>query len=228
MKLKKRLPALFLAFFLAFSPLMLAFPANADSGVLSDSSYSTISIESYFGTFPSVFSHGVLFFNSDQPIVVLAVSDSPFQLILSPGDYSFSVTAGTFSDVSLYTLRLDSVDQTSFDFSSVPLVPYPGGFILDAVPRFVYFGSVSISYGSVDPSSVNFVPAQLSVYSHVGVTSVFSRVASWLGGVVNNMISMFYSADSGLTVLGVLAVASLALAFTLLLFYLIAGWLKFR
>lgn len=64
--------------------------------------------------------------------------------------------------------------------------------------------------------------------SSVGVFSVFSGVSTWLAGAVNNMVSMFWTAEGGLSVLGVLAVASLAIAFIILLIYLLAGWMKFK
>lgn len=65
-------------------------------------------------------------------------------------------------------------------------------------------------------------------YPSVSILSVFSGVGSWLGGAVQNISTMFWTAESGMTVLGYLAVASLALAVILLIFFLIAGWLKFH
>ena len=92
------------------------------------------------------------------------------------------------------------------------------GFVLAAA---------SDRYGGVG-SSPGFSVLQHYSAPVVTIPAVFSGVGSWLSGAVHNISTMFWTAESGMTVLGYLAVASLALAVILLIFYLIAGWLKFH
>lgn len=215
MKLKKRLPALFLALFLAFTPLILAVPVRADvfSGVWS---FSTDQF-SVCGD-PSVLrSNTILVFTSGFGIYPhLIVSDSPIDFQISD-----DMSSITFSDV--YRCVRISEDATSY-FYPASSPDYFGTLTLSSVVGFMAFGDV-VGYS---PDETTVYPGELVLSFSPGVSSVFSGVGSWLGGAVNNLISMFYTAETGLTVLGVLAVASLAFAVLLLLFYLLAGWLKFR
>lgn len=90
-------------------------------------------------------------------------------------------------------------------------------------------GYVTVSFSSYDDLKMTVVsPERPIILDPSDVLSVFSGVGSWLAGAVNNMVSMFWTAEGGLSVLGVLAVASLAIAFIVLLIYLLAGWMKFK
>lgn len=60
------------------------------------------------------------------------------------------------------------------------------------------------------------------------IFDVFSEVSSWIVEAVTGIIPMFYTAESGLTFLGVLAVASLAISVVFLLIGIVQNFLHFR
>lgn len=60
------------------------------------------------------------------------------------------------------------------------------------------------------------------------VFEVFTGVAGWIAEAVAELIPMFYVAESGLTFLGVLAVASLAISVAFLIIGVIQNFLHFR
>lgn len=60
------------------------------------------------------------------------------------------------------------------------------------------------------------------------VFEVFGSIADWIPGAVTSLIPMFYTAESGLTFLGVLAVAGLAFSVVFLVIGLIQNFLHFR
>lgn len=228
MKLKKRLPALLLAMFLAFTSLTLVFPVSANNSVLDGSDINQPAIISFNGLdfpFPSFLNPDVdsfiLAFRNDS--YILLVPSVPFQS-LKP--YSSDVTISLISAGNITTYKFS---DGAWVYNKTEV--YAGTSIAYGCSFFACFNVDSsiiqlTQYYDERVSSLEYFPAYS--LSSPGVLSVFSGVSSWLGGAVNNMITMFYSAESGLTVLGVLAVASLAFAFILLLIYLIAGWLKFR
>lgn len=59
------------------------------------------------------------------------------------------------------------------------------------------------------------------------ITNVFDAIGSWLVGAVGDMIPLFYVAESGLTLLGVLAIASLAVSMSFLLIGIVQKFLGF-
>lgn len=59
------------------------------------------------------------------------------------------------------------------------------------------------------------------------ILEVFSSVGEWIVAAVNNIVPMFYAADTGLTFLGVLAVAGLAFSVVFLLIGIIQRFLHF-
>lgn len=60
------------------------------------------------------------------------------------------------------------------------------------------------------------------------VLAVFTMVAEWIAEAVQSVIPMFYVAQTGLTFLGVLAVAGLAISVVFLLIGVIQNFLHFR
>lgn len=60
------------------------------------------------------------------------------------------------------------------------------------------------------------------------VLAVFSLVGEWIAETVVTFIPMFYVAETGLTFLGVMAVASLAISVAFLLIGIIQRFLAFR
>lgn len=60
------------------------------------------------------------------------------------------------------------------------------------------------------------------------ILEVFTSVGAWLSEAVTSMIPMFYVAETGLTFIGVLAVAGLAISVAFLLINVISNFLSFR
>lgn len=60
------------------------------------------------------------------------------------------------------------------------------------------------------------------------ITDVFSAIGGWIAEAVNDLIPMFYSAENGLTFLGVLSVVGLAMSVVFLLIGVIQNFLHFR
>ena len=60
------------------------------------------------------------------------------------------------------------------------------------------------------------------------VFGVFTGIGSWLVAELGNATSLFYQADTGLTILGVLAVAGLGIAVVFLLINWVKSLLQFR
>lgn len=59
------------------------------------------------------------------------------------------------------------------------------------------------------------------------ITDVFDAISEWLVGAVTGIFPMFYAADTGLTFLGVLAVAGLAFSVVFLLIGIVQKFLHF-
>lgn len=57
---------------------------------------------------------------------------------------------------------------------------------------------------------------------------VFASVGNWISTTTASLTSMFYSTENGLTLLGVLAIASLAFSIVFLIIGLIQNFLHFR
>lgn len=60
------------------------------------------------------------------------------------------------------------------------------------------------------------------------ILEVFTSVGTWITTAVTNIMPMFYTAESGLTFLGVLAVAGLAFSVVFLVMGIIENFLHFR
>lgn len=60
------------------------------------------------------------------------------------------------------------------------------------------------------------------------ILEVFTSVGAWLTTAVNNITPMFYGAETGLTFMGVLAVAGLGFSVIFLIIGLIQNFLHFR
>lgn len=60
------------------------------------------------------------------------------------------------------------------------------------------------------------------------ILEVFEAVGTWITQAVQNIIPMFYATETGLTFLGVLAVAGLAFSVVFLIIGLIQNFLHFR
>lgn len=211
-----RLPVLCLALILAVLPLTMAAPAHAD--VLTGAEYSYVQMPFGICYLPGVYESvafctnqidGVLYaqcFYSSSPIG-FTVNDRNLPVVYSP---SWDVIYGA---KVMITPSTDVVDFRSVEFEA-------SAFGWSVENYFLILGSSN----TVDfPQTV-----EVSVGSSSGVLDTFSGVGSWLSGAVQNISTMFWTAESGISVLGYLAVASLALAVILLIFSLIAGWLKFH
>ena len=203
-KMKTRFPALLLALVIAVMPLMMAVPVSA----------ATVEQYSY---------NGVV-------LPKLPTSDSSYAIIgVLDGQYYLKLTDAI--------ITLDADGTFAFRSSKDYVVSGNSWVLLDSTVSAVVFwantnlrsASSGIVVEASEPVVVYVeVPDQPVVLNINDVLSVFSGVGSWLAGAVSSMTTMFWTAEGGLSVLGVLTVAALALAFVLLLIWLIAGWLKFK
>lgn len=212
-----RLPVLFLALILVVMPLTMAAPAHAD--VLTSQPTAVISAMGFNVTFPlmtpnffvsyALYSGGAVatFYFVDGVYTLIDNGD----LISVLGDIVLMASVFLTSDVPYYILEPD-------DFR-----PYP-----TALPQN-YNPELFAPYGDyINETGFRFEYPLPRIIGGPGVLDTFFGVGTWLSGAVQNISTMFWTAESGMTVLGYLAVASLALAVILLIFYLIAGWLKFH
>lgn len=60
------------------------------------------------------------------------------------------------------------------------------------------------------------------------ILDVFDAVATWIQSAITSVMPIFYSSESGLTILGVLAVAGLAFSVVFLIIGVIQNFLHFR
>lgn len=60
------------------------------------------------------------------------------------------------------------------------------------------------------------------------IFGIFGNMIEWLVGAVNDVVPLFYNAESGLTFVGTLAVVALAMSVVFLLIGIISRFLKFR
>lgn len=60
------------------------------------------------------------------------------------------------------------------------------------------------------------------------ILQIFTGVATWIADAVASLVPMFYDAETGLTFLGVLAVAGLAISVAFLIIGVIQNFLHFR
>ena len=238
---KKRLPVLILAFLIAVMPLAMAVPVNADVLSSSDAVPSGYIFKGPDGdvSYPLVYKDGVEPASAGYIVFVLYESNNyryRYYVIYNDAVTSISISGSKlyirvsgnylYSFVS-YTSSLNSW-ASSFDG------PFSGN-VGETKITLSFDPSYTIYVANVDPSLYSDYSSSIQPLSYVytstegpGVFTVFSGVSSWLAGAVNNMIPMFWTAEAGLTPIGVLAVCSLALTVILLLFWLIAGWLKFK
>lgn len=228
-----RLPVLLTALLILVSSFTMAVPSHASSEVLGgDQPYSfTVTAHSQTVTitlprfYPYVLYVPELYDMSSSKCLIF-VSDSYFNiyeldgfLYAADGSLPLYVTTGSRvqpgSDPTITDVVIEQDDLT-------PVVEYE----MDVKsPDFVISSSLR---GYTINQSFEMRWYDLQPPSKVGILNVFSGVSSWLSGAVQNISTMFWTAGSGMTVFGYLAVASLALAVILLVFYLIAGWLKFH
>lgn len=60
------------------------------------------------------------------------------------------------------------------------------------------------------------------------ITGVFTEMAEWFTSIIPSVMSLFYVPETGLTVLGVLAIASLGISICLLVVNIISSFLRFQ
>ena len=97
-------------------------------------------------------------------------------------------------------------------------------------PEYVV-DAVGVTNGTDMLTIDNFVLSTVPVSEEAAVDSVlgvFTGIGSWLVAELGNATSLFYQADTGLTILGVLAVAGLGIAVVFLLINWIKSLLQFR
>lgn len=60
------------------------------------------------------------------------------------------------------------------------------------------------------------------------ILEIFTGVGTWISGAVTKLMPMFYVPETGLTLIGVLAVAGLAFSVVFLVIGIIQNFLHFR
>lgn len=60
------------------------------------------------------------------------------------------------------------------------------------------------------------------------ITEVFSAIGDWISSAINDLVPMFYNAESGLTFIGVLAVMGLGISVIFLIIGVIQSFLRLR
>ena len=125
------------------------------------------------------------------------------------------------------------VEPYSYDVFSVSSAPYYLGVGFDGDFNSYRFALCDSNYNWVYLQSLEFIPvdsgdSSASVFTTDSVFAVFAGIGAWLVSELGNVTSLFYQADSGLTLLGVLAVCGLGLAVVFLLISWIRNLLQFR
>lgn len=202
--LKRWLPVLLLALVIAIIPFLFSFPVSA--ATLEQYSYNGIVLPKL----PEGSNVSMLWIDSlgnyclTQPTKVTSVSVE--------GIVKFS-SSYQFVDGEWVSVTYDFSNKHTIFWCSQDVYTHDGDLYLSGSDPVITFVEV---------------PDPPIVFDPVDLLSVFTGVASWFSGAVGAMTSMFWTAEGSLTVLGVLAVASLAIAIIILLIYLLAGWLKFK
>ena len=60
------------------------------------------------------------------------------------------------------------------------------------------------------------------------VLNVFTKIGVWIADAITSLLPIFYNAETGLTLIGVLAVAGLAFSVIFLVMRIIENFLHFR
>lgn len=242
MKWLRKLSILLVALILAVSPLMMAVPVYAEE--ITDEEYAY----AQFGDFTIRLPFLVNGFSPRAVFISLRVADDLSALFCSAAyvtgffgvnkvptygytkdNWQVHIPEGSY--VVLSTNEIVFIDETAvLDFE------WDVGFTTNETYTYDMGASTAVGVwggyelGDIwdDVELVDLVYLEQPSFSVVGVLETFSGVGSWLSGAIQSASTMFWTAESGMTVLGYLAVASLALAVILLIFSLIAGWLKFH
>ncbi len=77
-------------------------------------------------------------------------------------------------------------------------------------------------------AAVKALPLEASGNVLDAILKVFTAVGTWIVGAVTQLQPMFYTAETGLTLLGVLAVAGLAFSVIFLIIGIIQRFMHFR
>ena len=230
----RKLPIFALALILALSPLLLAAPVHAD--VLTGESSSVVDV-SFFAGDELLWNGPIYYLFSAEEAAFYAHSPSVWIVDDSGYVWVYFTDAGRFDTVSGVLYFVVPAGTFCFGFEQTESELVPSASMTLGQDEFIPRVNTLFFVANRDPlvldGSVQSIDVRLTVVSSDssgsgGILSVFTGVSGWFADCVSGMTSMFWTAESGMTVLGYLAVASLALAVILLIFYLIAGWFKFR
>ena len=203
---------LILSLVVVFLVAILAVPALAAESYLFDSDCDG---ELAFNNFPpdgeyvahivyfDVFSRVVCDFYT-EPFLLMYFDDHPYDEeaylyeVVSVSSVPYYVTVDYQEDWEAYRFTLYDSNDQWLHLDSLEFIPFDSG----------------------DPS--------VSVFTTDSVFAVFAGIGAWLVSELGNVTSLFYQADSGLTLLGVLAVCGLGLAVVFLLISWVRNLLQFR
>lgn len=173
---------------------------------------------------------GVWFFPAVLPVYSHTAS---FPLKFSVIDSSLSFVRISFDSISSRLVYLQSGDISTTAYS------YDGSGWGNVSSRLVYVKSTSVPsmildffsfFGAVKVSdSLDYIPVVFVPNYVQPVTDVFDGLGVWLISGLNSVVALFWVSDTGtLTLLGILAVAALAVSVFLLLMSIIQNFLHFR
>ena len=178
-------------------------------------SYITITIDdiqyyvyfSYEDKRPGVDLQTISYILSQNPITDGHIYSSQFIGLLSDLSGHIQATSVLGSTASIINSILDTIGIVRNKTS---------GAAVDIIKPFTL---CQYTEGGEDMTETNIVTAVLAVFSSIG---------DWFADIIPSMLGVFYSSESGLTILGTLAVCSLAIAVVLLVLAWILDFFKFR
>lgn len=242
MKWLRKLPILVLALIIAVSPLMMAVPVCASSNsVTAAPRYEGYDCVAQIYTVDEGGSESLLRFYFPSDLVVdpgiaqaflldfttefcACITSLQIQIDYPLISWVKTIGTGRISQTYDSVVNGSNIDFLYHDFIEVDTISAS----MDLQYAFTFYNSsCNVVNLPADTPNIFLIPFDNNTES-VSIFSVFSGVGSWLSGAIQSASTMFWTAESGMTVLGYLAVASLALAVILLIFSLIAGWLKFH
>ncbi len=159
---------------------------------------------------------------------------------LSPGTYSFSYGSFDGERPEGFDSSWIVFDADFLEFSG-QAIPYSSDCVFTVTDEMIcndpsevdFYGYCMVfinSYG-VEPSVSVYVPPVVDVPSDetpvVSILGVWAKILAWMADAFDRLTLVFYSADTGLTFIGYLAVGALSVAVVFLLLGLVRKWLRF-
>lgn len=203
----------------AFVPGLSSLPSLGDGTSIPNQL--PLDVSGYAGY--AIFASGSEVFLIYAPNLVLSTSSDVFGDGTPIQCFGFNSENKTLDTISVYVLSpsTDGFEWISTLWRSGDEIPYESGSPIVVGPN-TYFPSLS------SPPEVAVIMGTIEDTNPPGVLTVFSKVAGFLPRLILSLVPMFWVSGQGLTFVGFLAVAALAVGVALLFFSLIRRWLAFR